>query len=510
MLTLSSSTGKWIWCIVIIITYVLSNFENTSFSSILKEISADLCENGCTNQEKGFIKTLHYVVKIIVGPVFGLLGDRFSRKYLQIGGLFIWGGFGLIMTFMPSYWYFVITNALSSAGMTVSNNLGPPMIADLFSDPIRGWVLGVYSLGTPIGLGLGMVVPTALLEVTNEWRHSLRLTPGLLLFCAIVIFFLYDPPRGGVESDKEEKGARGGVESDKEEKGAKETGCASVWSDFKYIMTKPPYILQVIAVTCTFFVQSTLNYWLPQLYREAIQELNDHEDGSSPVRDQDVAYIIGILMIVGGIVGIISGTALSRYLHFKMPDSRIDPIIIGTSTLVSLPLICASGFIANKDQNLIPSFVLYGFYFMFANVYVSIGMNFTLNIIAPSKRAFAVGLQKTAINGIGKASSSVLTGVMIDAIITSGKTEMEAIQYAFIPCYALLFIAGVCYILIIFFIPKDIEDVEEDSISMEEKTNDQPGHPTIENLSEAEEGKISTLDKPANKDAEIVRETNTF
>ena len=485
MLTLSSSTGKWIWCIIIIITYVLSNFENTSFSSILKEISADLCENGCTNQQKGFIKTLHYVVKILTGPVFGLLGDRFSRKYLQIGGLFIWGGFGLIMTFMPS----------SSAGMTVSNNLGPPMIADLFSDPIRGWVLGVYSLGTPIGLGLGMVVPTALLEVTNEWRHSLRLTPGLLLFCAIVIFFLYDPPRGVVESDKEEKGV-------------KETGCASVWSDFKYIMTKPPYILQLIAVTCTFFTQSTLNYWLPQLYRQAIEELNAQEDGSSPVRDQDVAYIIGILMIVGGIVGIISGTALSSYLHFKMPDSRIDPIIIGTSTLVSLPLICSSGFIA--DRYLIASFVLYGFYFMFANVYVSIGMNFTMNIIAPSKRAFAVGLQKTAINGIGKASSSVLTGLMIDAIITSGKTEMQAIQFAFIPCYVLLFIAGVCYILIIFFIPKNIEDVEEDSISMEEKTNDQSGHPTIENLNQAEEGKISTLDKPANKDAEIVRETNTF
>ena len=66
---------------------------------------------------------------------------------------------------------------------------------------------------------------------------------------------------------------------------------------------------------------------------------------------------------------------------------------------------------------------------------------------------------------------------------------MEAIQLAFIPSYALLLIGGLFYILIIFFIPKDDEAVEKENISMEEKTDTESKHQTIENLSRAEEGK---------------------
>ena len=79
---------------------------------------------------------------------------------------------------------------------------------------------------------------------------------------------------------------------------------------------------------------------------------------------------------------------------------------------------------------------------------------------------------------------------------------MEAIQLAFIPSYALLLIGGLFYILIIFFIPKDDEAVEKENISMEEKTDTESKHQTIENLSRAEEGKILVEDKSAN-------ETNT-
>ena len=81
---------------------------------------------------------------------------------------------------------------------------------------------------------------------------------------------------------------------------------------------------------------------------------------------------------------------------------------------------------------------------------------------------------------------------------------MEAIQLAFIPSYALLLIGGLFYILIIFFIPKE-EAVEKENISMEEKTDTESKHQTIENLSRAEEGKISVEDKSANESTE----TNT-
>ena len=49
-------------------------------------------------------------------PIFGYLGDRYSRKYLMAIGVVIWASLSLTASFMPSYWYFLVIRALIAIG----------------------------------------------------------------------------------------------------------------------------------------------------------------------------------------------------------------------------------------------------------------------------------------------------------------------------------------------------------------------------------------------------------
>ena len=134
---------------------------------------------------------------IVSSPIGGILGDRISRKYLMITGLCIWSGFVILMTFMTDYWPFVIVNGLSCAGVRMFSNMSTTIISSLFDKESLAMLYGFYFLSVPVGIGLGMIVPESVAEATGDWRTSLRITPGITLFCASIIFFLLnDPPKG--------------------------------------------------------------------------------------------------------------------------------------------------------------------------------------------------------------------------------------------------------------------------------------------------------------------------
>ena len=114
----------------------------------------------------------------------------------MIIGLCIWSGFTFLMTFMTDYWPFLIVNGLSSAGVRVFMNLSSPIIGSLFDVEKLFLIYTIHYLSLPVGGGLGLIVPEAITNLSGDWRTSLRITPGITIFNAIIIFILLsDPPR---------------------------------------------------------------------------------------------------------------------------------------------------------------------------------------------------------------------------------------------------------------------------------------------------------------------------
>ena len=53
-----------------------------------------------SDDEKGLIQTSFIICYFASAPVFGFLGDRYSRKWLMAAGIFAWGTCTLISSFM--------------------------------------------------------------------------------------------------------------------------------------------------------------------------------------------------------------------------------------------------------------------------------------------------------------------------------------------------------------------------------------------------------------------------
>ncbi len=91
----------------------------------------------------------------LMSPVSGLVADRFSRKWLIVGSLFVWSGvtfsMGYATTFSQLYWL--------RAVMGVSEALYIPaalaLIADFHSSKTRSLAIGVHMTGLYMGQALG-------------------------------------------------------------------------------------------------------------------------------------------------------------------------------------------------------------------------------------------------------------------------------------------------------------------------------------------------------------------
>lgn len=67
-------------------------------------------EFGIDRGKSGFIQTSFIILYSVGAPLFGYLGDRYSRKWLMIVGIAAWGTSTLVATFMPVRFHMNIHN----------------------------------------------------------------------------------------------------------------------------------------------------------------------------------------------------------------------------------------------------------------------------------------------------------------------------------------------------------------------------------------------------------------
>ena len=405
--TLNSSKTKWIWFVVLTVQSTILMFDRISFSSILQDISKEICsKDGCDKKALGFITSFYFIVGTISSPIGGSLGDRISRKHLLIIGLCIWSGFIFLMTFMTEYWPFLLVNGMSAVGVLLFANITPTLIADLFEEEQLGWIYGIITSAVPFGAGLGILVPTAINKLTGHWRYSLRITPGITLLNAIIIFFLLsDPPRGYKGKEDEE-------EKEKEHPASFwsyiEYVTASVWSDIKYLISIKSYVLLVTGFAATNGFNSVIGYWGPSLFKASAEQ-----NSSSPIAPSDVGLYLGMCMILGGAAGL-GTSSISDY--FQLFNHKYIPLLMSLPVMISLPFMIASCFIATTY--IIPSYVLYGIFGFFTFIPIPFLQKAAMGIILPSKRVFGFSLLQMFNLAIGNASSPAIFGVILDYIKT--------------------------------------------------------------------------------------------
>ena len=152
-----------------------------------------------TDTELGLLGSAFMLSYMLLAPLFGWLGDRWSRVRLAAGGLVVWSLATALAGFAPGYRTLLTARATVGVGEASFGTVSPGLIADFFLKEQRGRILSWFYVAIPVGSALGYLLG-GVLGQRFGWHAAFLMVglPGLLL--AIPIALLRTPPRGGDEA----------------------------------------------------------------------------------------------------------------------------------------------------------------------------------------------------------------------------------------------------------------------------------------------------------------------
>ena len=104
-----------------------------------------------SDTQAGFLQTIFVLSYMIFAPVFGYLGDRYSRKWIMAVGVGIWVLAVLVGSFMEDFTAFLIMRAIVGVGEASYSTIAPTIISDMFVKDARSKMLALFYFAIPVG-----------------------------------------------------------------------------------------------------------------------------------------------------------------------------------------------------------------------------------------------------------------------------------------------------------------------------------------------------------------------
>jgi MFS family permease len=338
-----------------------------------------------TDTALGFLGSAFMLSYLLFAPLFGWLGDHWSRTKLASGGLVIWSLATALAGFASGYRTLLAARATVGVGEASFSTVSPGLIADFFPKERRGQILAWFYVAIPVGSALGYLLG-GVLGQRYGWHAAFLLVgvPGLLL--AVPIALLRTPPRGGdaglhpVFGHHLPKG-----------RGKRAT------SGYAALFRNRSFVCNTLAMAAMTFAIGGLAQWIPSfLYR---------------VHSLDVAKgntLFGATTVLAGIMGTLAGGWLGDRWQKKSGKGYL--FISGWGFLIGAPFavwaILAPGLIGCISAIFIAEF------FLFLNT----GPLNTviINVTNPAVRAMAFAVNIFFIHALGDAVSPSILGWLSD------------------------------------------------------------------------------------------------
>jgi len=395
------TTRQWITVGVLVYVNLINYMDRLTIAGILDDVKAEFNAN---NAMGGLLQTAFIVSYMIFAPLFGYLGDRYSRKAIMAAGVFLWSIFVLIGSFMsgkeenrekqwsnPDYWAFLGCRAVVGIGEASYSTIAPTIISDMFVKDTRSKMLALFYFAIPVGSGLGYIVGSETAKAFGHWQWGLRATPVAGVIAVILIMvFLMDPPRG-------------------ESEGHQDMQAQTYKEDIVSLAKNKSFVFSTLAFTCVTFCTGALSWWGPAYIQDGLRTMKEEERG---IDVKSVPFIFGAVTMMSGIVGVPLGMILSTKLKAKYP--RADPVICAVGILASAFFLSIGMVLCNV--NIFLAFVLLFIGEVALNLNWSIVADMLLYIVSPTCRSTAEAIQILASHAFGDAGSPYLIGLVSDGL----------------------------------------------------------------------------------------------
>ncbi|XP_026735032.1 protein spinster isoform X1 [Trichoplusia ni] len=406
----------------------------------------------------GFLQTVFVVAYMVFAPIFGYLGDRYSRRIIMAFGVALWSMTTFFGSFIGNFFMFSFFRGLVGIGEASYSTIAPTIISDLFVGNVRSKMLAFFYFAIPVGSGLGYIVGSVAGAAAGNWRWGLRVTPIMgAIAVGLILWVMEDPERGQAE-----------------ESHMKPTTYSQ---DIHALIRNPSFMLSTLAFTCVAFVTGALAWWGPQFIFLGLTMQPDVN-----ITIERVSLIFGVITMVAGLLGVPLGAWLGTGLLKRFP--RAHPVICGLGLLVSAPAMTL-GIVLTQGYFYAP-FILMFIGEVALNLNWAIVADMSLYVVIPPRRSTAEAFQILISHMFGDAGSPYLVGVISESLKKSlspvdteptSLVKFKSLQYAlFVTCFVEV-IGGIFFLLTAIYIVRDKLKVDR-AIAEAEAQSAEPSHST--------------------------------
>lgn len=331
-------------------------------------------EYGWSDQQMGALTTALFVTYMLVAPLTGWLGDRFSRKPLIILGAVLWSLATLATAWVHDYWTLYLRHALVGVGEATFSIFAPAVLADFYPERDRNRILSIFYTAIPVGAALGYLAGGQLGTLWG-WRRPFFLCafPGLVI-AALYAWIGREPARGSSDHVRATRNR----------------------ATVSGLFTNPAFLCATFGLAALTFAMGGISTWVPTF-------LNRFAGLSVAGASQTVSAITVIDGIAGTAIG---GWLAQRWLR---TDHRALYLLSFWSVALTLP--CGALVFFGPRQWAVPALFAAEF-FLFLNTGP---LNAAIvNSVSATVRATAVSLNLFCIHFFGDTFSPQIIGAISD------------------------------------------------------------------------------------------------
>jgi predicted MFS family arabinose efflux permease len=383
--------------------HVVAHVDRNLLTAFAPQIIGDLSIN---NTQFGFLTGAVWVLSYsTMSVVAGALADRYSRTRILAVSIVIWSACTAASGYAMSFGQMAGARLLVACGEA---GLIPPalsLLLDLFTARRLSTASGIFFMGLPLGIGGAFVIAGTSGAVIG-WRGSFYLLGLVGVLLAVPMFFVRDERRASVPQ-------HGSLKVTQQFRRA--------WADLRATPVVVYTTLGFVTIHAVFASLGFLQLWLV------------NEKGFEAA---EIARRVGALQILFGMLGAISGGAISDRLARRLPGGHATFVVL----LIALcgPLMLMRFFVPSGS----PAFYV-GLCALFFLPMAAYGpANALLQGLTPARsRSLLTGINTLVINVVAVAIGSAIIGIVSDRLKAAGSPH---------PLTAALFgadIASICSII---------------------------------------------------------------
>ncbi len=178
------------WVVVGLLWFValLNYLDRQMLSTMKPSMMIDIAELE-TAANFGRLMAIFLWIYALMSPISGIIADRFSRKWVIIGSIFVWSAVTLLMGYAKTFDQLYALRALMGVSEAFYFPAGLSLIADYHQGKNRSLAIGLHLTGIYLGQALGGFGATV--SANYSWQTTFHAF-GLIgvIYSIILIFFL--------------------------------------------------------------------------------------------------------------------------------------------------------------------------------------------------------------------------------------------------------------------------------------------------------------------------------